>query len=580
VTPLQRSRRRQAVLFVLLALALVGVVGRLLYWQIGFHATLSARADAEHLRVISISAGRGMILDAEGRVLALSVTREAVIADPTFLRQHGSLAATAGQLARLLGLPADLVRGQLEVSGAYVRLHGADGVPLALDTVRSQPIARAIAASDLAGVRLYPVVQRVYPDGDLASQVLGFVRASNGVGQYGVEAAYDRILAGTPGHLSTAVDANGDPLASGPQQWTPPVPGASLTLTIDADVQDMAERGLAQAIATTGADSGTVVVLDPHTGAVLALANWPSFDPNDYAASPLSAFDDPALSSQFDPGSVMKAMTMAAGIESGVITPESTFVDTGAMTVGGTTLHNWGDIAWGEESMIDVLRHSANIGAVWVAEQLGPARFASYLARFGFGTRTRVDLPAEAPGAVPTPSGADAAELTMAEQSFGESIGVTPLQLAAAYGALANGGVLMRPHVVACVTPEGGAPHCVRPQAVRQVVSPATAATVTQMLLASDQYSEAEMHLIADYAVAVKTGTSTPDPKQPAVTYASVVGYAPVADPRFVILVELHHPRSNIFGGAAAGPLWRSLAQQLFVFERIPPDRTGTSPTT
>jgi cell division protein FtsI/penicillin-binding protein 2 len=552
-----RTRRRQAVLFALVCLALVSVVGRLAYWQIGQRAALSARADAEHLLSARVPAGRGSILDANGRLLALSVTEDAVDADPDQMRADGTLGQTATGLAALLNLSPDLVRSQLNVPGPYVRLRGADGQTLLLDSSQGQAVQGAIAGGRLDGVRLYPVVRRMYPDGALASQVLGFVRTSDGTGQYGVEEAYERVLAGQPGLLSTAVDVDGNPLATGPQQWTPPVPGADVTLTLDAAVQDMAERGLAGAVAQMGADGGTVIVLDPRTGAILALANWPAFDPNHYAASSLGVFNDPAVSALFDPGSVMKAVTMAAGIDSGAITPDSSFDDLGSVAVDGVQLHNWGDIAWGQETMTQVLEHSANVGAIWVAERVGSARFAQYEARFGFGARTGVDLPNESPGQVPHPAAAGQA------------------QLASAYGALADGGVLMQPYTVRCVTADGGrgAQTCAAPREVRRVVSAQTAREVTQMLVNSDQYSEADMHLIAGYSVAAKTGTSTPDPNDPSVTYATVVGYAPASDPRFVILVKLDHPRTTIFGGSAAGPLWRSLAQQLFVYYGIAPDQ-------
>jgi cell division protein FtsI/penicillin-binding protein 2 len=573
VPAIERTRRRQAVIFILLLLALLGMVGRLLYWQLGLHGQLSARADAEHLRVFSIAAGRGMILDAQGRVLALNETKDSVIADPAFLRQLDALDTTVSQLAIVLGLPATLVRSQLNVPGQYVQLRGADGSLLLLDLTQSKPLADQIDAGNLPGVRLYPVVQREYPDGSLASQVLGFVRASDGTGQYGIEGAYDQLLAGTPGQLSTAVDTDGNPLASSPQVWTAPVEGANVTLTLDATIQDMAERGLADTIATTGAAGGTVIVLDPRTGAVLALANSPIFDPNNYGASPLSAFVDPAVSSQYDPGSVIKAFTMAAGIQAGVITPDTSFYDGGSVDVAGTTLQNDGGAVYGDETMTEVLQHSANVGAIWVAQRVGQQRFNSTVAAFGFGAATGVDLPAETPGTVPHPSSASLAELTLAEQSFGESIAVTPLQVAAAYGALANGGVLMRPYLVACVTPDGASPKCASPHPVRQVVSAATAATVTQMLEESSQYSDADMYRIANYTVAAKTGTSTPDPAHPDITFASVVGYAPASNPRFVILVKLDHPQSPNSGGAAAGPLWQLLAQQLFIYERIAPDR-------
>ena len=576
-TTLARVHARQAILFALACLALIGIVGRTAYWQIAQHGLLAARAASEHFEIIPFPAGRGSILDVNGTILALNVTEDSVIVDPAAIRQAKALDQTAGRLVSLLGLPSDLVRGQLDVPGEYAQLRGSDGQLLLLSQEQSQSVADAIAANDgpLVGVALIPVVRRVYPSGSLASQLLGFVRQSDGTGQYGVEQAYERILAGRPGQLYTLVTARGEPLATGPQRWTPPVSGADVTLTIDAAIQDMAERGLADAVARMGADGGTVIVLDPHTGAVLALANLPAFDPNNYAAASLDRFSDPAVSDVFDPGSVMKAVTMAAGLDTGAITPSSSFYDTGSTVVDGVTLHNWADVAYGPETMTQVLQHSANVGAVWVAEQLGVERFDEYLARFGFGARTGIDLPGETTGLLPQPSGPGEAELDVAEQAFGESIGVTPLQLAAAYAALANGGVLMRPYVVQCVTADGGqgAKTCVAPHEVRRVVSAQTAQEVTQMLVDSALTSEAQMDRVAGYSVAAKTGTSTPDRSHPEITYASVIGYAPATNPRFVILVKLDHPRTTIFGGSAAGPLWRALAEQLFVYERIPPDK-------
>lgn len=569
-----RTRRRQAVLFALACLALLAISARLVYWQIGLRQELANRAAAEALAQINVPAGRGTIRDANGVILALSVTEDSVIADPDVIRQARALDHTVAALAPIVGLTAAQVRARLDVPGAYVQLEDATGQPLLLTPAQSQAFTAAQKHGDLTGVTLFPVVHRVYPGGALASQVLGFVRQSDGTGQYGVEAAYDRLLGGQSGVLTTAVDSQGDPLATGPRGWTPPVPGADLTLTLDATIQDMAERGLADAIARTGADGGSVVILDPRTGAILALANQPAFNPNAYATASLADFNDPAVDAVFDPGSVMKAMTMAAGIDTGVITPNTTFDDRGVVTVDGVPLHNWGDYAYGTESMTQVLQHSANVGAVFVAQRLGVARFQAYMAAFGYGAPTGVDLPAETPGLFPRPGDPGEAELAAAEQSFGESIGVTPLQLASAYAALANGGVLMRPYIVQCVTADGGrgTASCVHPHVARQVVSAAAAWTVTRMLVDSALTSEAQMDLIQGYSIAAKTGTSTPDPHDPSLTYATVAGYAPATNPRFVIVVKLDHPRTSIFGGAAAGPLWRSLAQQLFIYYRIPPD--------
>jgi cell division protein FtsI/penicillin-binding protein 2 len=370
------------------------------------------------------------------------------------------------------------------------------------------------------------------------------------------------------------VDANGDPLATAPQRQVPAVPGADVTLTLDANVQYWVEQGLAQAITQTGAQGGTVIVMDPHTGAIVAMASLPSFDPNAYSASPLALFINPAVTDAYDPGSVMKAVTMAAGIDIGVITPDSTLYDTGVANVDGVAIHNWDNRGHGIESMTQVLQYSANVGAIWVAQRIGRDQLNSYLTAFGFGQPTAVGLPDESAGLLAHPGSPQQAALDLAENAFGESIGVTPLQMAAAYGALANGGVLMRPYIVRSISAQGGQGPVASygPQPVRQVVSPETAQTVTQMLVDSAAVSEAEMSLVQGYRIAAKTGTSTPDTADPSRTFASVVGYAPASNPRFVLLVKLDRPRSTIFGGSAAGPLWRQLARQLFVYYQIPPD--------
>ncbi|MGH2517599.1 MAG: peptidoglycan D,D-transpeptidase FtsI family protein, partial [Ktedonobacterales bacterium] len=453
---LARARRRQGILFVVLALSLSALIGRAAYWQIGQQTALAARADAEHLRAIELPAGRGEILDSQGRILAVSITERTVIADPDVIRQINALAPTAATLAQVLHQPLDLIRAQLNLPGAYVRLHDASGATLLLSADQAQTVSEDIGAGNLPGVALYPLVQRIYPNAALAAQVLGFVRASDGAGQYGIEQAYQQMLAGRPGAIYTAVDAAGDPIASAPQRQTPAVPGANVTLTLDANVQYWAEQGLAQAVQQNGATGGSVIVLDPRTGAVIAMASLPSFDPSTYGAYPLADFANPAVASIYDPGSVMKAVTMAAGIDTGAITPDSSFYDTGAVTVDGTTLHNWDLIGHGELNMTQVLQYSANVGAVWVAQRVGAQPFDAYLKAFGFGSSAGIGLPGESAGQLANPQSAGDVQLELAENAFGEGIAVTPLQMAAAYGALANGGLLMRPYIVQSVTADGG----------------------------------------------------------------------------------------------------------------------------
>jgi cell division protein FtsI/penicillin-binding protein 2 len=347
-----------------------------------------------------------------------------------------------------------------------------------------------------------------------------------------------------------------------------------VTLTLDANVQRWAEQGLASAVQTANADGGEVIVLDPQTGDIIAMANSTAFDPNHYYNAPLSSFGNPAVSATYDPGSVMKAVTMSAGIQWGAITPQTTFYDSGYTDVDGVRIYNFDRTGHGYENMTQVLQYSANVGAVFVARRVGVQHYYQTLDAFGFGQSTGSGLPGEVVGLRGGGNG-ESANLTMAENAFGESIGVTPLQMAQAYATLANGGVLMRPRIVASVTADGGlgATTTYAPQVVRRVVSAKTAATVTRMLTQSALHSDAHMALLPGYSIAAKTGTSTPYPDDPGWTYASVVGYAPATHPRFVLLVKLDHPRNLIFGGDAAGPLWRALAQQFFLYYRIAPNQ-------
>ncbi len=582
---LRRVRIWQMVFFLLICLSLLALLQHLIFWQLQQHNMLAALALQEQQQPIIVPAGRGSIYDANGALLALNVMENAVVADPQAIQQAnsqqpGTFNTTLSQLVSILNVPAAMLRPRLLLSqqGQPVTFtYLVDGNNQRIYATRSQSnrITALLNNGQLEGIGLLPESVRHYLDGSLAAQVLGFVQQDSGTGQYGLEQYYNSLLLGQPGKLIAQANANGDPLALGDQVWSPPVNGANLTLTLDANVQATVEQMLQETIAQYQADSGSVIIVNPKTGAIIAMASEPSFDPNQYSAvSSYNLFTNPVTSDLYDPGSTMKAVTMSAALDLHLITPDTSFYDPGSYTVDGITLHNFDDTAYGTETMTQVLQHSANVGAIWVAlTKLGAANFYHYLSQFGFGALTHIDLPNESAGIVP--EGADQTTLNLAENSFGESVGVTPLQMAMAYAALANGGVLMRPYVVSSITQNG---HVTRfgPHVVRQAVSPQTAQTITQMLAQSAVDGEAEEALVPGYQIAAKTGTSTP-PNQPAgYTYASVAGYAPASNPQFVMLVKIDHPRASIFGGSVAGPLWHDIAAWLFNYYRIPPDQPTT----
>ncbi len=570
------SGKRKIAIGIVMALVLVGLAARLAYWQIGRQHTLTALARNQHLRALVLPSGRGTIFDANGSILAMTVTENVLTIDPamaqTLDRQApGTLDDIAHRLSTTLNLDVADVRTQLELPGGYHILTGPEGLHVRLSPDTSALVQYDIDTNLLPGMRLQPEPQRTAPNGSLASQVLGFVQSDTGIGRYGVEQAFDGQLAGKSGMLFTAVDANDNPIFSGNQHELPATSGSDVTLTLDTNIQAMVESRLSDAVASTQADGGTVIVTDPATGAILAMASTHGFDPNDYSAAPLSALENPAVSATYDPGSTMKAITMAAGVDAGVIAPDTTFDDNGAFTVGAQTIYNWDQLAWGAETMTQVLAHSSNVGAAWVAvNRLGASRFDAYRALFGFGAATGVALPGESAGILPPSEPTSAlTNLDLAENAFGESIGVTPLQMVMAYGALANGGQLMRPQIVQAVTHDGVTQHF-PPVAVRQVISRQTATTITGMLVDSAQHSDAQTWLLPGYRVAAKTGTSTPDPQDATNTFATVLGYAPADHPRFVLLVKLDHPRTTVLGGEAAGPLWRELTRLLLAYDQIP----------
>ena len=583
---LRRARRRQIFLFLLICGSMLAITARLAYWQVIRHSSLVALASQEHTRPILVPAGRGSIYDANGNLLALNVTEDAVDADPQAILQEntdspGTLNSTIEYLASILEQPTDILRPQLILSQngqpvTFTFLRDTQGQKIHATQAQSAAIKKLLNNNQLWGVGLLPESWRVYVDGSLAAQLLGFVQQDTEEGKYGIEAYYNSLLAGQPGKLIAETDVNGNPLVIGDQVWEPPVNGADLTLTIDANVQLTVEQMLHAAILQHQADGGSVIIVNPKTGAIIAMASEPSFDPNQYSnVSSYSLFINPAVSNIYDPGSTMKAITMAAALDLHLITPDTTLNDPGYYDVDGIRIHNFDDLGYGLETMTQVLQHSANVGAIWVAlQKLGANNFYHYLNLFGFGAPTGVDLPTESSGIVPQP--ADRTDLTLAENSFGESIGVTPLQMVMSYAALANGGLLMEPYCVESTT-QNGQTTVFSPHTVRQVISPTTAQTITTMLVQSAINGEASLAEVPGYQIAAKTGTSTPTDDPNAPTYASLAGYAPASNPQFVMLVKIDHPRSPIFGALVAAPLWHDIAAWLFHYYRIPPDLPTTS---
>jgi cell division protein FtsI/penicillin-binding protein 2 len=559
----QAPSRESRPLVVLIVMVLVasGLMARLVFWQVMQHAALTRRANVEHNGLYVQPPARGLIYDSSGAPLATDVTQNMVYAFPKLIKDPGR---TASLLAPALTIP----------SAHLFDLFTGESPSLLLASNVSTAVSRKIVNLALPGIALGPEIKRYYPQGTVASQVLGYVDTAS-TGQYGLEQYYDRYLSGHAGLRSVVRDTAGNNIHVG-SATSPSHDGTNLHLNLDNTVQGLVEDELHKALKVHHADSGTIIVMDPRTGAILGMASAPSFNPNHYgAASNTSRYRNPAVTDQFEPGSTFKIVTMAAGLDSHVITPNSSFDDTGSFVVTPQfTVHNWNMSGFGVENMTQVLQHSANVGASWVAQRLGSDRFYHYMKAFHLGQPTGVDLANEASGTVPLPGDRSWTIDNLFTNSYGQGLAITPIQMIRTVAAVANGGILMKPQIVKSMDSDGIV-HQNRPVSLGRVISPQTAHTLTDMLVHSAVGGEAQAALIKGYNIAAKTGTANiPAPNGGYIqgaTIASIVGYAPAFHPRFVALVIIRHPRDTLYGSIAAAPVMHDLFSELFMHYNIPP---------
>jgi cell division protein FtsI (penicillin-binding protein 3) len=556
----RRADPRARLLHALFVVAVVLLVlaGRLAQLQ-GLESTAyAAKAEQQRLRKVALAAARGSILDRQGRPLAMNVDARAVYADPSLVVDP---AATAHKLGVLLHLHAAALRPKLVRSTRFVYL--ARGV--------DPDVARAILAQKIPGIGVLPETKRVYPNGALGGAVVGFVgREGNGLG--GIEYALEHDLMGRPGRELVEEDTQGRQIPAGEHRVVPPVAGTSEMLTIDRDVQWEAEHVLVEQVAKTHAKSGQILVMDVRTGEILALAVAPSFDPNDPSASPPAHLGNPALSTVYEPGSVNKVITAAAALETGLLQPDSTVVVPPSIRVSN---HTFTDAhAHGEEKLTftGVLAESSNIGTIGIAQRLGKDTLYSYLRKFGLGERTGIKFPGESPGLLPQPQ--DWWGTAMGTIPIGQGIAATSLQVAAAYAAVANGGVRVQPSLLRGSLDANGTLHPVPAPKKTRAITAKTAKQITGMLEAVvAKGGTAPMAAIAGYRVAGKTGTARKvrtDGRGYAGYVASFVGFAPADAPRLVVEVVLDDP-VPIYGGLVSAPVFRTVMGFALGALHIPP---------
>jgi cell division protein FtsI (penicillin-binding protein 3) len=570
------NRRLRIGLIVLLAVSVL-LAGRLVQLQGVEGPRYAALAQTQMLHLIPLPAQRGQILDRNGLILAESVDARDIYADPEQIQQARALAAKipgqtavsaqqiADQLAPLVKLPVGTLLARFAEHEQFVYL--ARGVTPA--------VGDAVDKLNLPGIGVLDSTRRVYPDGSLAASVMGFV-GTDGSGLAGMEYADNSLLSGTAGSWLVQTGADGRVIPDGRNVQKPARAGQSIELTIDRDIQWEAERALSAQVAATHSLSGTVIVMDPRSGEILALADEPSFDPNNPGAAPAANLGDAAATDVYEPGSVNKVITMSAALQDGLDNPLTPLTVPPSITVAGSVFHDAEVHGTEHLTLTGVLALSSNIGAIEVAQQLGPARLYQYLRAYGFGEPTGAGLPGEAAGILPPVS--HWSGTTLPTVAFGQGIAVTALQVALVYATVANGGVRVTPSILRGVL-TGNRFVPAPPPSRRRVISTTVAHELTDMLEAvTTDLGTAPAAQIPGYRVAGKTGTANRSDGKGAYSgyTASFVGFAPADRPQLLVEVVLQRPEGDIYGGAVAAPVFRDVMSFALESLHIPP--TGTKP--
>jgi cell division protein FtsI/penicillin-binding protein 2 len=563
----QTNNRRLTVLAFCLTFGFSVIVGQLVRYQIIDHPRLIQEVIAQQIREKDLPAKRGSITDVNGNLLTIDTVRWDISVSPPMVPKSRK-DELADRLAALLDMPRDEVYAALSAKVQWL--------PLA--THVDQETGQAIADLEVRAITCEPKPLRIYPEGSLFAHLIGIVNDA-GDGFIGVEGYYDQQLKGIAGQKRVEQNPGAEEIPFPPVSSTPPKPGTSLVLTVDRNIQAIVQEELQRAIEEFDAESGTVIVMDPRTGAILASTSLPTYDPNDFSGTDPSLMDDPVVSRMWEPGSIFKLITWSGGLDSGTISPGTTFYDDGALEVGGRVIQNWDRRGYGLVTMEEGLIQSLNTVAAFISTSMGKETFYTYLRRFGFGQLTEVDLASEGPGMMKLPGDSNWFPSDLGTNSFGQGIAVTPMQMITAVSAVANGGKLMKPYVVHqfITTDATGEERVIQvdPMAVRGAISEEAARTLTQMMVTAVEREGYAKARVPGYRIAGKTGTAqipTAYGYDPTDTIASFVGFAPADDPQFAVLVKLDKPQASPWGTQTAAPAFRAIAERLFAYLQIPPD--------
>ncbi|NEK84468.1 penicillin-binding protein 2 [Blastococcus saxobsidens] len=560
----QRGRRNRWGLAFLITL-LVLVVGRLVVLQGIDGAAYASAAEQDRLRTYTVAALRGQVLDREGHPLAYTVDASRVVADPTVVRDPKRAALA---LTTLLDVPVPELTEKLSGEGRYVEL--ATQVP--------PETAKLVEELEIPGVLLKDDPVRLYPAGAVGGQIVGFV-GREGAGLAGIEQAYEEQLSGTDGQRTVEVGSGGNPIPSGIDESTPATDGDDVTLTLDQDLQFVTDTRLGEACADGATTRASAVVQDVRTGEVVAMGSCPGYDPGAYRTTDPDLLGNPVLSDVFEPGSIMKAVTLAAAVEEGHATPDRVLSVNGHIDAGDRVVRDAHDHAPVDWTVTGILAKSSNVGTIMLAREVGDQKLEEYLRAFGVGEPTGIELPGESRGILE--SSADWTQSRAANIPIGQGVSVTTLQMASIYQTIANDGVRVEPRIVRSVT---GADGTVRPAPEGErtrVISESTADDLAFMLEAVvGPGGTAPLGQIEGFRVAGKTGTAQrANPETGGYAgggyVTTFVGFAPADDPQYVVAVELERPTSNAEGGQVAAPVFADIMRAALTADAVVPSGTA-----
>jgi len=551
------------------------IIARLYILQISDYDKFRGMAEDQHKGFSELAAKRGEIYLKSGEdEYPLAVNREymMVYLEPKLIADEDK-GKVVSELNYILGMDREEIRAKVSKSDDMFEI---------VKKKISDDEANKIRELKIKGVKIMPETYRYYPGGELASHIVGFV-GSDGEeekGRYGLEFRWENELKGKSGSLYQERDSAGRWISISDREMTPAQDGMDLLLTIDETVQYEIEKILKATMEKHQADSGSILVQEPSTGKILAMANYPSFNPNEFnKVEDMSAFMNSSISGNYESGSVFKTITLASGIDSGVISSETTYVDTGVVHEAGYDIQNSDGKAYGEQTMTQVLEKSLNTGVIFTEKLIGNARFLSYIKNFGFGEKSEIDLPGESAGNISNLKNTKS-DIQFFTASYGQGLTVTPLQILNAYSAIANGGNLMKPQIVEKEIYSDGREEEIKPEVIRRVIRKDTAEQMKKMLESVVVNGHGKRAAVEGYRVGGKTGTAQVAKKdgvgyEDGLTIGSFAGIAPLDNPRFTVIVKIDNPKDVEWAESSAAPAFGEVMKFLLNYYNVEPDNIG-----